>query len=219
MGLSHSSTGLALEQVTGLWTLWVQQILPEGFGKEAQGLCHFKPFCPHWQQWNRDFAEFQKKVEDANKQLAAIFCQGFDDCNRLSAAVKVPVPQLSSPARSSHRDWGSSLSPVLGLLQGAGPSACLSLLQLVHMFASVLERPLIRAEASPCHLALLGMFEAELESVKALYDTRTVSPPPPGGAPAIHKNLPPVAGQLKWALELQQRLEGPYKDLLAIDHP
>uniref|UniRef100_A0A8C3EQ44 Dynein axonemal heavy chain 17 n=1 Tax=Corvus moneduloides TaxID=1196302 RepID=A0A8C3EQ44_CORMO len=111
---------------------------------------------------------------------------------------------------------GLGVSPVLGLLQGAGPSACLSLLQLVHMFASVLERPLIRAEASPCHLALLGMFEDELESVKALYDTRTVSPPPPGGAPAIHKNLPPVAGQLKWALELQQRLEGPHKDLLLL---
>lgn len=107
MGLSHSSTELALEQVMGLWTLWVQQILAEGFGEEAQGLCHFKPFCSQWQEWNRDFAEFQKKVEDANKQLAAIFCQGFDDCNRLSAAVKVPVPQLSCLAHSSHRNWES----------------------------------------------------------------------------------------------------------------
>ncbi|NXU85060.1 DYH17 protein, partial [Xiphorhynchus elegans] len=51
------------------------------------------------------------------------------------------------------------------------------------------------------------------------FDTQTMSPPPPGGVPSIHKNLPPVAGQLKWALELQQRLEGPRKDLLAIDHP
>uniref|UniRef100_A0A8C0VE51 Dynein axonemal heavy chain 17 n=1 Tax=Cyanistes caeruleus TaxID=156563 RepID=A0A8C0VE51_CYACU len=89
-----------------------------------------------------------------------------------------------------------------GLLQGAGTSACLSLLQLVHMFASVLERPLIKAEASPCYLALLGMFEAEVESVKTLYDTRFLSPPPPRGGPAIHKNMPPVAGQLKWSLEL-----------------
>lgn len=109
--------------------------------------------------------------------------------------------------------------PILGLLQGAGTSACLSLLQLVHMFASVLERPLIRAEASPCYLALLGMFEAELESVKLLYETRFVTPPPPGGAPALHKNMPPVAGQLKWSLELQQRLEEPHKELLAIKHP
>ncbi|NXB98994.1 DYH17 protein, partial [Orthonyx spaldingii] len=160
----------------GTWVLRISEEICEATKAFAE--CKYDPLDPDEEQWNRDFAEFQKKVEDANKQLAAIFCQGFDDCNRLSAAVK-----------------------------------------LVHMFASVLERPLIRAEASPCYLALLGMFEAELESVKALYDTRTVSPPPPGGAPAIHKNLPPVAGQLKWALELQQRLEGPRNDLLAFDHP
>ncbi|NWU29126.1 DYH17 protein, partial [Dyaphorophyia castanea] len=160
----------------GSWVLQISEEVCEATKAFAE--CKYDPLDPDEEEWERDFAEFQKKVEDANKQLAAIFCQGFADCSRLSAALK-----------------------------------------LVHMFASVLERPLVRAEASPCHLALLGMFEAELESVKALYDTRTVSPPPPGGAPAIHKNLPPVAGQLQWALELQQRLEGPRRDLLAIDHP
>uniref|UniRef100_A0A674HTA8 Dynein axonemal heavy chain 17 n=1 Tax=Taeniopygia guttata TaxID=59729 RepID=A0A674HTA8_TAEGU len=160
----------------GTWVLQISEEICEATKAFAE--CKYDPLDPNEEQWNRDFAEFQKKVEDANRQLAAIFCQGFDDCNRLPAAVK-----------------------------------------LVHMFATVLERPLIRAEASPCYLALLGMFEAELESVKTLYDTRFVSPPPPGGAPAIHKNMPPMAGQLKWALELQQRLEGPRKDLLAINHP
>uniref|UniRef100_A0A8C0VD33 Dynein axonemal heavy chain 17 n=1 Tax=Cyanistes caeruleus TaxID=156563 RepID=A0A8C0VD33_CYACU len=177
----HSPAHIAriLQEICNFFISLVRpQVLPEGFGKEAQQLCHLKPFCFQWQQWDKDFEEFQKKVEDANKQLAAIFCQGFDDCNRLTAAVK-----------------------------------------LVHMFASVLERPLIKAEASPCYLALLGMFEAEVESVKTLYDTRFLSPPPPRGGPAIHKNMPPVAGQLKWSLELQQRLEGPHKDLLAINHP
>ncbi|KAM7035687.1 dynein axonemal heavy chain 17 [Acridotheres tristis] len=160
----------------GAWVLRISEEICEATKAFAE--CKYDPLDPDEEQWNKDFEEFQKKAEDANKQLAAIFCQGFDDCNRLTAAVK-----------------------------------------LVHMFASVLERPLIKAEASPCYTALLGMFEAELESVKALYDTRMVSPPPHGGAPAIHKNLPQVAGKLKWALELQQRLEGPRKDLLAMDHP
>ncbi|XP_030817712.1 dynein heavy chain 17, axonemal [Camarhynchus parvulus] len=160
----------------GTWVLRISEEVCEA--TKAFADCKYDPLDPDEEEWNRDFAEFQKKVEDANKQLAAIFCQGFDDCNRLTAAVK-----------------------------------------LVHMFATVLERPLIKAEASPCYLALLGMFEAELESVKMLYDTRFVSPPPPRGGPAIHKNMPPVAGQLKWALELQQRLEGPRKDLLAMKHP
>uniref|UniRef100_A0A8C5X999 Dynein axonemal heavy chain 17 n=2 Tax=Malurus TaxID=55806 RepID=A0A8C5X999_9PASS len=160
----------------GSWVLQISEDICEVTKTFAD--CRYDPLDPDEEQWDKDFAEFQKKIEDANKQLAAIFCQGFDDCNRLSSAVK-----------------------------------------LVHMFATVLERPLIRAEASPCYLALLGMFEAELESVKALYDTRTAPVPPLGGAPAVHKNMPPVAGQLKWALELQQRLEGPHSDLLAIDHP
>lgn len=87
------------------------------------------------------------------------------------------------------------------------------------MFASLLERPLIKAEVSPHYSALLGMFSTELENVRVLYDAQTASPPAHGGGPAINKNMPPVAGQLKWALELQQRLEQPHRDLFAISHP
>uniref|UniRef100_A0A8D0EXS5 Dynein axonemal heavy chain 17 n=1 Tax=Strix occidentalis caurina TaxID=311401 RepID=A0A8D0EXS5_STROC len=136
------------------------------YEEEAQRLRPLKSFCSYWQQLNKDFAEFQKKIQDVDKRLATIFCQGFDDCN------------------------------------------CL----LVHMFTSLLERPLIKAEVSPCYSALLGMFKAELENVKVLYDARS------WGGPTIHKNMPPVAGQLQWALELQQRLEGTHRDLFAIDH-
>ncbi|NXG18699.1 DYH17 protein, partial [Grallaria varia] len=176
MRLEKTVLGGVRGNFLGNWVLRISEEVSEVTKSFAD--CKYDPLAPEEEQWNRDFAEFQKKVQDANRQLAAVFCQGFDDCSHLSATVK-----------------------------------------LVHMFASVLERPLIRAEASPCYLALLRMFEAELETVKLLFDTQTVSPPPPGGAPSIHKNLPPVAGQLKWALELQQQLEGPRRDLLAIDHP
>ncbi|XP_040979289.1 LOW QUALITY PROTEIN: dynein heavy chain 17, axonemal [Aquila chrysaetos chrysaetos] len=140
--------------------------------------CKYDPLDPAEEKLDKDFAEFQKKIQDADRRLATIFCQGFNDCNCLASAVK-----------------------------------------LVHMFASLLERPLIKAEVSPHYSALLGMFKAELENVKALYDAQTASPPLHRGGPAINKNMPPVAGQLKWALELQQRLEGPHRDLFAISHP
>ncbi|KAF1507297.1 Dynein heavy chain 17, axonemal, partial [Eudyptula minor] len=140
--------------------------------------CKYDPLDPAEEQLNKDFAEFQDKIQDVDRRLATIFCQGFDDCNSLASAVK-----------------------------------------LVHMFASLLERPLIKAEVSPCYSALLGMFSAELDNVKALYDAQTASPLPCRGAPPVNKNMPPVAGQLKWALELQQRLEGPHRDLFAISHP
>ncbi|XP_075025374.1 dynein axonemal heavy chain 17 [Calonectris borealis] len=140
--------------------------------------CKYDPLDPAEEQLNKDFAEFQEKIQDVDRRLATIFCQGFDDCNCLASAVK-----------------------------------------LVHMFASLLERPLIKAEVSPYYSALLEMFNAELDNVKALYDAQTTSPPPCGGGLPLNKNMPPVAGQLKWALELQQRLEGPYRDLFAISHP
>ncbi|NXJ83957.1 DYH17 protein, partial [Trogon melanurus] len=140
--------------------------------------CQYDPLDPAEEQLNKDFAEFQKKVQDMDRRLATIFCQGFDDCNCLASAVK-----------------------------------------LVHMFGSLLERPLIKAEISCCYSALLEMFKAELDNVKVLYDAQTTPPLLPGAGSAIHRNLPPVAGQLQWALELQQRLEGPHKDVFAIDHP
>ncbi|KAM6049902.1 dynein axonemal heavy chain 17 [Theristicus caerulescens] len=106
------------------------------------------------------------------------------------------------------------------LCHGFDDCNCLaSAVKLVHMFASLLERPLINAEVSPYYSVLLGMFNAELDNVKALYDAQTASPPLHGGGLSINKNMPPVAGQLKWALELQQRLEGPHRDLFAISHP
>lgn len=83
---------LALGQIMGLQATRVQQILQEGFGKEAQRLCRLKAFCSYWQQLNKDFAEFQKKIQDVDRRLATIFCQGFDDCNCLASAVKVHVP-------------------------------------------------------------------------------------------------------------------------------
>ncbi|GAB0197572.1 dynein axonemal heavy chain 17 [Grus japonensis] len=147
--------------------------LIEGFAD-----CKYDPLDPAEEQLNKDFAAFQEKIQDVDRRLATIFCQGFDDCNCLASAVK-----------------------------------------LVHMFASLLERPLIKAEVSPHYSALLGMFSTELENVRVLYDAQTASPPAHGGGPAINKNMPPVAGQLKWALELQQRLEQPHRDLFAISHP
>ncbi|KAM4674546.1 dynein axonemal heavy chain 17-like [Amazona ochrocephala] len=140
--------------------------------------CKYDSLDPTEEQLTTDFAEFQEKIEDMDRRLATIFCQGFHDCSCLMSAGK-----------------------------------------LVHMFSYLLERPVIKAELSPHYSALLEMFEAELEDVKVLYDTQISSPLLRGTGPAINKNMPPVAGQLKWALELQERLEGPYKDLFSIDHP
>ncbi|KAB1266021.1 Dynein heavy chain 17; axonemal [Camelus dromedarius] len=86
------------------------------------------------------------------------------------------------------------------------------------MCGGLLERPLILAEVVPRYSVMLELFDAELDNTKILYDAQ-IAASADGNIPPIHKNMPPVAGQLKWSLELQERLEGPMRDLKHIEHP
>ncbi|XP_077022232.1 dynein axonemal heavy chain 17 isoform X3 [Tamandua tetradactyla] len=90
--------------------------------------------------------------------------------------------------------------------------------KLLHMCGGLLERPLILTEVAPRYSVMLEMFDTELDNTKVLYDTQMAASAD-GNIPPIHKNMPPVAGQLKWSLELQERLEAPRKDLKHIEHP
>uniref|UniRef100_A0A803TIG4 Dynein axonemal heavy chain 17 n=1 Tax=Anolis carolinensis TaxID=28377 RepID=A0A803TIG4_ANOCA len=86
-----------------------------------------------------------------------------------------------------------------------------SAVKQIHMFASLLERPLIKADVAPHYERLLEMFNAELDNAKILYDAQ-IAATKVDLVPPISKNMPPVAGQLKWAWELQERLQIPRKD-------
>lgn len=81
-----------------------------------------------------------------------------------------------------------------------------------------MERPLILIEVVPRYSVMLDMFDAELDNTKMLYDAQ-IAASADGNIPPIHRNMPPVAGQLKWSLELQERLETPMRDLRRIEHP
>ena len=39
------------------------------------------------------------------------------------------------------------------------------------------------------------------------------------GFAAVHKNMPTVAGGLRWAQELRQRIQGPFANFRRIAHP
>lgn len=86
------------------------------------------------------------------------------------------------------------------------------------MCGGLLDRPLILAEVVPRYSVMLELLDAELDNAKVLYDAQ-VAASADGRIPPIHRNMPPVAGQLKWSLELQERLEAPMRDLRRIDHP
>ncbi|XP_016061753.1 PREDICTED: dynein heavy chain 17, axonemal [Miniopterus natalensis] len=90
--------------------------------------------------------------------------------------------------------------------------------KLLYMFGGLLERPLILTEVVPRYSVMLELFDAELDNTKILYDAQ-IAASADGNIPPIHKNMPPVAGQLKWSLELQERLEVPMRHLKHIEHP
>ncbi|XP_078230912.1 dynein axonemal heavy chain 17 isoform X3 [Callithrix jacchus] len=90
--------------------------------------------------------------------------------------------------------------------------------KLLYMCGGLLERPLILTEMVLRYSVMLELFDAELDNAKILYDAQMAASEE-GNIPPIHKNMPPVAGQLKWSLELQERLEVSMKHLKYIEHP
>ncbi|GAB5581369.1 dynein axonemal heavy chain 17 isoform X1 [Prionailurus iriomotensis] len=141
--------------------------------------CKYDPLDPGDSSFDDDYAGFETKIQDLDRRLATIFCQGFDDCSSIESCSK--------PA-------------------------------LLYMCGGLLERPLILAEVVPRYSVMLELFDAELDNTKTLYDAQLAASAD-GNIPPLHKNMPPVAGQLKWSLELQERLEAPMRDLKHIDHP
>ncbi|KAM5306863.1 dynein axonemal heavy chain 17 isoform 1-T1 [Glossophaga mutica] len=139
--------------------------------------CKYDPLDPGDSSFDDDYADFETKIQDLDRRLATIFCQGFDDCNSIESCAK-----------------------------------------LLYMCGGLLERPLILAEVVPRYSVMLELFDAELDSTKVLYDAQTAASAN-GNIPPIHKNMPPVAGQLQWSLELQERLEVPMGYLKLIEHP
>nr|XP_031541762.1 dynein heavy chain 17, axonemal [Vicugna pacos] len=139
--------------------------------------CRYDPLDPGDSSFDDDYADFETKIQDLDRRLATIFCQGFDDCSSIESCAK-----------------------------------------LLYMCGGLLERPLILAEVVPRYSVMLELFDAELDNTKILYDTQ-IAASADRNIPPIHKNMPPVAGQLKWSLELQERLEGPMRDLKHIEHP
>lgn len=83
---------------------------------------------------------------------------------------------------------------------------------MVDIFGSLLERPLIYEDFKSRYPCLLKMIEVDLDEVKKIFDEHTTTETEKGSAP-LNKNMPSVAGALKWAQELRNRLKTPLYNL------
>ncbi|KAM6240341.1 dynein axonemal heavy chain 9 isoform 2-T2 [Spheniscus humboldti] len=89
--------------------------------------------------------------------------------------------------------------------------------KLLDMFGSLLERPVIAADAADKYSALISMFNSSLDHARLIY-SRHIRAELELGSPPVHKNMPPVAGALGWARELRARIQVPFGHFRHITH-
>ncbi|XP_030063865.1 dynein axonemal heavy chain 9 [Microcaecilia unicolor] len=90
--------------------------------------------------------------------------------------------------------------------------------KLLDMFGSLLERPLIAADAFNKYPVLVTMFDKDLDDAKFIFDEHIQQEQELGYSP-VSKNMPPVGGGLSWAQQLQERIQIPFSNFRHISHP
>ena len=73
------------------------------------------------------------------------------------------------------------------------------------MMGTMIERPTIHNNFRHNYPLLIAMCDQELDAIKKLFNQQMSLMNTPEG-PAVHKNMPPVAGVLRWSQELQERV-------------
>jgi len=77
-------------------------------------------------------------------------------------------------------------------------------LNLLRKFQSILQRENLKSDVDSKFNVIFQNYGFELEQVQKLYEAQKHSPP-------IPRNLPPVAGNIKWSRHLLKRIEDPMK--------
>ncbi|XP_070790567.1 dynein axonemal heavy chain 9 [Pituophis catenifer annectens] len=83
--------------------------------------------------------------------------------------------------------------------------------KLIDIFGSLLDRPMIAAEAYDKFNFLITMFDKDLDDAKLIYLKRIEEETDIGYSP-VHKNMPLVAGGVQWAQELKHRIKIPFSN-------
>ncbi|XP_058532038.1 dynein axonemal heavy chain 9 isoform X2 [Ochotona princeps] len=90
--------------------------------------------------------------------------------------------------------------------------------KLLDIAGNLLERPLIAQETSEKYLVLIQMFSKDLDAVRTIHSQHVLKEAELGFS-SVHKNMPAVAGGLRWAQDLRQRIQGPFSNFNRILHP
>ncbi|XP_032992214.1 dynein heavy chain 9, axonemal-like [Lacerta agilis] len=89
--------------------------------------------------------------------------------------------------------------------------------KLIDIFGSLLERPLIAADAYAKYHLLITMFDRDLDDAKLIY-LKHIQEELELGCPTVHRNMPLVAGGIRWAQELKDRIQIPFSNFRHATH-
>uniref|UniRef100_A0A8C5P182 Dynein, axonemal, heavy chain 9 n=1 Tax=Jaculus jaculus TaxID=51337 RepID=A0A8C5P182_JACJA len=89
--------------------------------------------------------------------------------------------------------------------------------KLLDIAGGLLERPLVARDVSHKYPVLIRMFSRDLDAVQIIY-SQHVQEEADHGFSTVHKNMPAVAGGIRWAQELRQRIQGPFSNFTRIQH-
>ncbi|XP_062976517.1 dynein axonemal heavy chain 9 [Elgaria multicarinata webbii] len=83
--------------------------------------------------------------------------------------------------------------------------------KLIDLFGSLLERPLIATDVYAKYHLLITMFDRDLDDAKLIYLKHIQEEMELGYSP-VHRNMPLVAGGVRWARELKDRIQIPFSN-------
>ncbi|KAJ0060498.1 hypothetical protein NL108_014189, partial [Boleophthalmus pectinirostris] len=90
--------------------------------------------------------------------------------------------------------------------------------KVLNMFGSLLERPLVAADAVDRYTTLVSMFDQELDSVRLMY-TKCLQEADHQAWSPMNKNMPTVSGGLRWVQELRRRIQTPFSMFRQLSYP
>ncbi len=89
--------------------------------------------------------------------------------------------------------------------------------KLIHIFGSLLDRPIIHHDFENNYLIVLKQIEHEMDDAKQIFDQQ-IDYQEEHGSIQLDRNMPKVAGSLMWAEEVKQRYTQPMEQFRALEN-
>ena len=90
---------------------------------------------------------------------------------------------------------------------------------MLDCYGPLLDRPVIRNDFEDKYAMVLELYSDELDRSKDLYDEHMASIRDSEGIPPLNRNMPSIAGQLKWSSQLRDRINKPMGSFKHMEQP